>query len=153
VCLLRTGSRSPAIVRLFRRLSRRCAPFDSFPQQPGVDFLGAQICKRRIDQRPGRKRETVRGQNRIDGQVGGFVPESRIAFSAAALVAQRTVKDFMGERSLKFRWLELIYEGGVIDNPRSVRRHRGQIARYQFQSQTECAEKRLREQELNPSPS
>jgi hypothetical protein len=150
VCLLRTGSRSPAIVRLFRRLSRRCAPFGSSPQQPGVDFLGAQVCKSRIDQRPGRKRETVRDQNRVDGQVGSFVSEPQIAFAAAALVAQRAVQDLVGQRPLKFRGFEFIHEGGVIDNPRAVRRHRWQIARYQLQSQAECAEKWLSQDELNP---
>jgi hypothetical protein len=42
------------------------------------------------------------------------------------------VQDFMGERPFEFRWLEFVYEGWIIDNPRAIRCHRGQIARYQF---------------------
>jgi hypothetical protein len=78
---------------------------------------------------------------------------SRGCRGPAALVPQCTVQDFMGERSLELRWLELIHEGGVIDNPRAVRRHRWQSSRYQFQPQAERAEKRLPQHESNPGPS
>jgi hypothetical protein len=141
----------PASIRLLLRL---CCPvfLASPPQQPGVDFFRAQVVEGRIDERASRKDETVSDQNRVDRQVGGFIPESWIAFAAAALVSQRAVQDFMGERSLKFRWLEFIHEGRVIDNPRAVSRHRWQTSGYQFQPQAERAEKRLPKQELNARP-
>jgi hypothetical protein len=141
---------SPASNRLLLLCCARSLA--SSPQQPGIDFFGAHVRKRRIDQGPRRKRETVSDQNRVDGEVRGFIPESRVAFATAALVAQRAVQDFVGERSLEFRWFEFIHEGGVIDDPRAVSGHRWQTSGYQFQPQAERAEKRLRKQELNPCP-
>jgi hypothetical protein len=55
----------------------------------------------------------------------------------------------VGERSLKFRWFELVHEGWVIDNSRAISRHGGQISGYQFQPQAERAEERLHEDKLN----
>jgi hypothetical protein len=85
-----------------------------------VGVFGAQTVQRKIDQRSGRERETVSEQNRVDGQVRGFIPEFWIAFAAAAVVSQRAVQDFLSERSLEFRRIEFIHEGGVIDDPGGV---------------------------------
>jgi hypothetical protein len=65
-------------------------------QQPGVDLFRAQVVERRIDGRPGRKHETVSEQNGVDGEVRCYIPKLWVALTAAAMVAQRTVQDFMG---------------------------------------------------------
>jgi hypothetical protein len=85
-------------------------------QQPGVDLFCTQVVKGRINERPSRKHETVPDQNRVDGEVRGYIPKLWIALAAAALVAQRTVHDFMGQRAFEFPCLELVHEGWVIDN-------------------------------------
>ena len=117
--------------------------------QAGVDLFCAKVLESRIDERPGREHETVSEQYRVDGQIRSFIPEPWIPVAPAALVPQRAMQDFMGERSLKFRWFEFIHENGVIDNPRAISRHRGQISRYQFQPQAKRAKERLLQDELN----
>jgi hypothetical protein len=140
--LLRTVSHSPARVLLLLSLLRQ-APFVSSPQQPSVDFFGTQVRERRIDQCPGRKCKTVSEQNRVDGEVGGSIPEFWIAFAASALMPQRAVQDLVRERSLEFSRLEFIDESGAINDPAAVRSHRRQRARYQLQPQSQRSKERL----------
>jgi hypothetical protein len=146
---LRTGSGLSASIRLLLLWFCSAVFLASSPKQPGVDFFRAQVCENRFNQRSSRKDETVSDQNRVDGEVCGFIPKLWITLAPATLVAQCTMQDFVGECSLEFRRFELIHEGRVVDNARAVSRHRWQSSRYQFQPQAERAKERLLQDKLN----
>jgi hypothetical protein len=133
--LLLTASRSSTRSRLLRHLIWCGITPIPVLEQSGVDLFGAEVGTCGINQRPSGQGEAVCDEYGVDGEVRCFIPESRITITAAALMTEDAVHDFMRQCPFQLRRLELAHKGRVVDNPGAIRRHRGQTAGYQLQPQ------------------
>jgi hypothetical protein len=65
-------------------------------EQPSVDFFRAQILEGGINQRSGKKRESIRNQQWIDSQGCSFIPDARITLASTAVMAKSAMQDLVG---------------------------------------------------------